>query len=105
MPNVVVESTWIANRKRAHEDMSMWLKGSSETTQLVILFEWEDIPCNGVKADVGVYNLDAEGNVNLLQSEVISPLFHSKILENEIQQQLTISSPGTFPSSKQAQFC
>lgn len=70
MPNVVFESTWEADRERLLQDVDMWLRGSLGTVQLVILFEWTDLPNRRVNADIKVYNLDKEGNVNLLQSEV-----------------------------------
>jgi hypothetical protein len=70
MPNVVFESTWSADRERMQQDVNMWLKGSSGTVKLVIVFEWEDLPGRRVQVDIRVYNLDAAGDVNHLQSEV-----------------------------------
>ena len=57
--------------------MKLWITGGDPDIQLVFLIKWSKISGDRVKGFIEVYNRDAAGNPNLLQSEVLFNLIYA----------------------------
>jgi hypothetical protein len=71
LPTIVVESGWSESRANLHRDRDLWLYGGYGSVQLILIIKWnKNVTYRTVRGDIEVFELDAQGNVHSLQTEV-----------------------------------
>jgi hypothetical protein len=72
LPTIVIEAGWSETNQRLQRDKALWLRGGAGDVKLVLLVKWYKRVNDRVAGTAEVWELDATGNENLLQSEVLS---------------------------------
>ena len=71
LPTIVVESGWSKSRADLHRDRDLWLYRGCGSIQLVPIIKWsKNVTYWTVRGDIEVLELDGQGNVHSLQTEV-----------------------------------
>lgn len=71
-PTIVIESGWSESREQLYEDRDLWLKGGRGSVQIVIIVKWTENAAKQVAGDIELFDLDTDGNSQLLQRRVRS---------------------------------
>jgi hypothetical protein len=66
LPTVVIESGFSESMAQLHRDRDLWLKGGQGCVQIVIIIKWTRHASKKAKGDVEVFNLDTNGDPQLL---------------------------------------
>ncbi|KAK9481637.1 hypothetical protein V1527DRAFT_486426 [Lipomyces starkeyi] len=93
LPTLVLESGWSESRPQLYHDRDLWLRGGQGFVQVILIVKWTKIADKRVKGDIEVFDLDAAGNIRLLQQEIIFPALAPALAAS---QQITITRRQLF---------